>query len=106
VGMPDGRRLVTANGGLAKVDVNGNVTAMVDNAEQRAGLALDAKGRVFAAQYSKKVSLIYPKDSAETLTDSFEGKPYIRPNDLVVDKTGGMYYTDCYQIGAYPSTDH
>ena len=28
------------------------------------------------------------------LTDNFEGKPYNRPNDLVVDKNGGVYFTD------------
>lgn len=105
VGMPDGSLLVTANGGLNKVDVDGNVTTLVENDEQGAGLAVDSKGRVFAAQYSKKVSLIYPKDSAETLTDSFDGKPYIRPNDLVVDKKGGVYFTDCYQVGAKKSSD-
>ena len=105
VGMPDGSLLVTANGGLAKVDVDGNVTTLVDNSEQAAGLAMDSKGRIFAAQYSKKVSLIYPKDGAETLTDSFDGKPYIRPNDLVVDKKGGIYFTDCYQVGAKKSSD-
>ena len=41
-----------------------------------------------------------PKGSEETLTSSFDGKPYIRPNDIVVDKKGGVYFTDCYQIGA------
>jgi len=105
VGMPDGSLLVTANGGLAKVDVDGNVTTLLDKSEQAAGLAMDSKGRIFAAQYSKKVSLIYPKDGAETLTDSFDGKPYIRPNDLVVDKKGGIYFTDCYQVGANGKRD-
>lgn len=100
VGMPDGSLLIAANGGVAKVDVNGNLTTLVENSEQAAGLALDSEGRIFAAQYTKKVSLLYPKDAAETLTDSFEGKPYIRPNDLVVDKKGGIYFTDCYQVGA------
>src|SRR4029077_17599764 len=61
VGMPDGSLLVTANGGLAKVDADGNVTTLLDNSEQAAGLAMDSKGRIFAAQYTKKVSLIYPK---------------------------------------------
>ena len=42
VGMPDGSLLVTANGGLAKVDVDGNVTTLVDNSEQAAGLAMDS----------------------------------------------------------------
>ena len=100
VGMPDGSLLITGNGGVAKVDVNGNLTTLVENSEQAAGLAVDSKGRIFAAQYTKKVSLIYPKEQAETLTDSFDGKPYIRPNDLVVDKKGGIYFTDCYQVGA------
>jgi gluconolactonase len=105
VGMPDGSILATTNNQLIQVDGNGNVTTLVDNSEQAAGLAVDSKGRVIAAQYSRKVSVIYPKGSEELLTDSFEGKPYIRPNDLVVDKKGGIYFTDCYQIGAKRSPD-
>lgn len=99
VGLPDGSILVSANGGVIKIDPQGNVTTLVEKSEQAAGLAVDSKGRIFAAQYSRKVSLIYPKDEAQTLTDSFDGKPYIRPNDLVVDKKGGIYFTDCYQVG-------
>lgn len=102
VGMPDGSILVTGNGGVMKIDPQGNVTVLVENSEQAAGLALDAKGRIYAAQYTKKVSIIYPKEEAKTLTDSFEGKPYIRPNDLVVDKKGGIYFTDCYEVGQKP----
>jgi gluconolactonase len=105
MGMPDGSVLVSANGGVVKIDPDGNMTTLVENSEQAAGLAIDPKGRVIAAQYSKKVSVIYPKGSEEVLTDSFDGKPYIRPNDLVVDKKGGVYFTDCYQVGAKKSTD-
>ncbi len=105
VGMPDGSVLITTNDTVAKVDESGNLTTLVENAEQAAGLALDSKGRIFAAQYSRKVSIVYPMDAARTLTDRFEGKPYIRPNDLVVDKKGGIYFTDCYQIGAKRSPD-
>lgn len=105
MGMRDGSVLVSANGGVAKIDPDGNMTTLVENSEQGAGLAIDPKGRVIAAQYSKKISVIYPKGSEELLTDSFEGKPYIRPNDLVVDKKGGVYFTDCYQVGAKKSPD-
>src|ERR1700747_1727272 len=38
VGMPDGSLLVTANGGLAKVDVERNVNTFVDKFEAAAGL--------------------------------------------------------------------
>ncbi|PYS13783.1 MAG: hypothetical protein DMG15_10025, partial [Acidobacteria bacterium] len=103
MGLSDGSVLVTSRGSLIKVDPDGNSTTLVENTEQAAGLAIDPKGRVIAAQYSKKVSVLYPKESEEVLTDSFDGRPYIRPNDLVADKKGGIYFTDCYQIGATPS---
>ena len=105
VGMPDGSVLLATGGGIAKVDNDGNVTRLVEESGQAAGLAVDSKGRVFGAQYSKKVSILYPKDSEKVLADNYEGKPFIRPNDLVVDKKGGVYFTDCYQIGAKPKPD-
>jgi gluconolactonase len=100
IGMADGSVLVTSGGILLKIDPMGNSTTLVDDTQQAAGLTIDPKGRVIAAQYSKKVSVIYPKGSEETLTDSFDGKPYIRPNDLISDKKGGIYFTDPYQVGA------
>ena len=105
MGMSDGSVLVSSRGSLLKIDPDGNATTLVENTDQAAGLAIDRKGRVIAAQYSKKVSVLYPKGSEEVLTDSFDGKPYIRPNDLVVDKKGGVYFTDCYQVGAKKSSD-
>ena len=105
VGMPDGSVLIAGNGGVLKVAADGTLTTLVENSEQAAGLAMDSKGNIYGAQYSKKVSLLYPKENAKTLTDSYDGKPYIRPNDLVVDKKGGIYFTDCYQVGAKKSPD-
>ena len=105
IGMPDGSVLVVGNGGVIKFDPDGKMTTLVENAEQAAGLTLDPKGRVIAAQYTKKVSVILPKGSEEALTDGFDGKKYIRPNDLIADNKGGVYFTDCYQIGATRSPD-
>jgi gluconolactonase len=105
MGMSDGSVLVSADGGVIKIDPSGNVTTLVEDSQRAAGLAVDSKGRIIAAQYTRKVSVIYPKGSEETLTDSFDGKPYIRPNDLVIDKMGGIYFTDCYQIGAERKPD-
>ena len=105
VGMPDGSVLIAGNGGVLKVAADGTLTTLVENSEQAAGLAMDSKGNIYGAQYSKKVSLLYPKENAATLTDSYDGKPYIRPNDLVVDKKGGIYFTDCYQVGAKKQPD-
>src|SRR5712691_4758418 len=103
VGMPDGSVILTGNGSVLKIDADGNMSTLVENSENAAGLAVDSKGRVMAAQYTRKVSTVYPKGSEALLTDMFDAKPYIRPNDLVVDKKGGIYFTDCYQIGTKPA---
>jgi len=101
VGMPDGSIILTTNGGVGKIDQEGNLSMLVENAERAAGLAIDSRGRIIAAQYSKKVSVLYPKDSATVLADNYDGKPFIRPNDLVVDKKGGIYFSDCYEIARH-----
>jgi gluconolactonase len=41
-----------------------------------------------------KIGVLYPKGSEAVLVDNFEGKSFGRPNDLVVDKKGGVYFTD------------
>src|SRR5581483_2523749 len=105
VGTNDGGFIFTGNGGVLKLDADGKMTTLVEDSEQGAGLAMDPKGRIIAAQYTKKVSVVYPKESAETLTSMFDGKPYIRPNDLATDKKGGVYFTDCYQIGQEKKPD-
>jgi gluconolactonase len=38
--------------------------------------------------------VIHPKGQEATLSDNFDGKPYGRPNDLVVDKKGGVYFSE------------
>ena len=38
--------------------------------------------------------MVYPKGAEAVLADSFEGKPFGRPNDLVVDKKGGVYFSE------------
>jgi gluconolactonase len=103
MGLADGSILASCRPSITKIAPDGTTTKLVDDSDQAAGLAVDPKGRIIGAQYSRKVSVLYPKGSEEILTDRFDGKPYIRPNDLVVDKKGGIYFTDCYQVGATPS---
>jgi gluconolactonase len=105
MGLADGSILASCRPTVTKIAPDGSTTVMVENSDQAAGLAVDSKGRIIGAQYTKKVSVLYPKGSEEVLTDSFDGKPYIRPNDLVADKKGGIYFTDCYQVGVTPKPD-
>jgi gluconolactonase len=40
------------------------------------------------------VAVIYPPERAATLVEQADGKPLNRPNDLVIDRAGGVYFTD------------
>ena len=68
-------------------------------------LALDAQGRVLAvlrtctdpggrpAQCTEPTAISVLSPGRRTLADSFEGKPLGRLNDLVVARTGSIYFT-------------
>lgn len=99
IALPDGTMVFceTNLGRVAKVDAAGNESVFVDAATANApnGLAWDPKGRLVGATTAAGhlgVRYIYP--SAAVLADEFEGKPFVRPNDLFIDKKGGVYFTD------------
>jgi gluconolactonase len=69
-------------------------------------LAMDSKGRIFAtrrANTSVGIALVYPPDQAKFLTDNYQGKPFMGPNDLAMAKDGGIYFTE---PGAPQRRDH
>jgi gluconolactonase len=96
VGMPDGSLLFCNTDSIVKIDVAGNVSTFVEKSNQSNAMGYDPKGRIVSVQRApgnEKVGVLYPP-GGETLVDSFEGKPFSRLNDLVVGKTGGVYFTD------------
>src|SRR5262249_49358616 len=64
-----------------------------ENANRTIGLGYDPKGRLIGAQSrDPRVGVLAPVRS--TLAESFEGQPLVRPNDLVIDRKGGIYFSD------------
>jgi gluconolactonase len=61
-------------------------------------MGLDSKGRLIATVTQPpgqtKIGVIYPKGQETVLADTVNGEPLGRPNDLVVNKKGGVYFTD------------
>jgi gluconolactonase len=97
--LPDGSLIFTETNAnrITKIDKDNNITSFMENTNGANGLAFDTKGRLIAVQTAAgnmKVGVIYPRGSEAVFTDNFEGKPYLRPNDLVVTKSGGVYFTD------------
>ena len=94
IALPDGSLIFTETNAsrITKIDSANNVTTFLENTNGSNGLAFDSKGRLLSVQTTPgrtRVGVIYPKGSEALLADGFEG----RPNDLVVDKNGGVYFT-------------
>jgi gluconolactonase len=112
VAMPDGSVIFNGGSRLLKIDKDNNVSIFMENPNLANGLAFDSRGRLIAvltALGKTGIGVLYPKGSEAVLIDKVEGKSFGRPNDLVVDKKGGVYFTDpgpnAQQIAAgYPST--
>ena len=97
IAMPDGSLIfteTTANR-ITRIDADGKTSTFLENTNGANGLAFDPKGRLYSVQTVKmQVGVIYPKGSEKVLTDNYNGTPYARPNDLTVDKKGGVYFSD------------
>ena len=90
VPLPDGSLLFTEPGAsrVHKIDKNDNISTFLENTKRANGLAFDSKQRLIAVQ-ALTVDVIYPKGSETTLA----GPLPARPNDLVVDKKDGVFFT-------------
>jgi gluconolactonase len=99
IALPDGSVIFTetAANRITKIDKDNNVTTFLENTNGSNALAFDTKGRLITVQTvpgSTRVGVVYPKGSEAVFADNFEGRPFGRPNDLVVDKNGGVYFTE------------
>ena len=94
IAMPDGSVVFTETNAsrLTRIDKDNNVSTFLENTNGSNGLAFDAKGRMISVQTTPgqtRVGVIYPKGSETTLEGTIDG----RPNDLTVDRRGGVYFT-------------
>jgi gluconolactonase len=100
--LPDGDLLFVENRAsrVTRVAVDGSVSAFVTYPGGVNALAFDPHGELVAVLTAQPgIAVIYPADKARTLVDRVDGKPFNRPNDLVIDRNGGVYFTD---PGGYP----
>lgn len=96
IAMPDGSALFTEQDAdrIIRVDRNDRISTYLENTNRTIGLAYDSKGRLIGTQSrDPKVGVLAPEPRT-VLADAFEGQPLVRPNDLVIDRKGGIYFTD------------
>ena len=87
--MPDGSTLFTEPGAsmVHKIDKAGTISTFLENTNRANGLALDSKGRLIAVT-ALTVEVLHPEAAKTVLA-----KMPTRPNDLVIDKKDGIYFT-------------
>jgi gluconolactonase len=80
---------------IHKVDLKGALSVFREKSEKSNGLMVNAKGEIVACQMNGQV-VAYSPDGKDVrvLADKFDGKRFNAPNDLVLDKAGGIYFTD------------
>jgi gluconolactonase len=94
IALPDGSVVFTETNAsrLTRIDKDNNVSTFLENTNGSNGLAFDAKGRMISVQTTPgqtRVGVIYPKGSETTFENTIDG----RPNDLTVNRQGGVYFT-------------
>jgi len=108
VGTPDGGVLFAQEQPkrVSKIDRNDKVSVYVENTHGAGSLTLDTKGRLLAVERTctdpglnapcaepTRIAIIYPERERKVLADSFNGKDLGRLNDLVVSRSGHVYFT-------------
>ncbi len=84
------------SGTLGRMTTDGAVEVWVHTGGRVNGLKYDGAGHVVAADYAaKRVTRFDTRTRMmETLTDTFEGGPYLGINDVCLDLAGNVYFTD------------
>src|SRR5687767_2449689 len=73
------------------------VTTFVGELHGPLGMTFDPKGRLISLQTREGFSgprIIWPADEETIVAAAFDGKPFGRPNDIVSDRKGGVYFSD------------
>ncbi len=99
IGMPDGSLIFTETQAnrITRIAAAGTTSTFLENTNGSNGLAWDSQGRLISVQTTPgqtKIGVIYPKGTEAVIADNFDGKPFGRPNDLVVSTKGGVYFSE------------
>src|SRR5262245_34712048 len=77
---------------LYKSDAKGELSVILDPSNNTNGLMVNAAGNVVACVMQGRLIEVNPKTKeVKVLSDGYNGTRYNAPNDLVIDRDGGIY---------------
>jgi gluconolactonase len=91
---------------IHKLDTQGNLTTFLEDTQGANGLMFDPRGRLIACQggAGRIIAIDIATKNIEVVADRFNNVRFNSPNDLVVDRQGGIYFSDPI-FGGTPSQD-
>ncbi len=97
VGTPDGGLYFSdiRPNRIYRLEPNGKIDLIREQTNGANGLALTREGDLLAAEGDgKRISKHSRDGTLTTVTEGIAGKPFLAPNDLILDAKGGIYITD------------
>jgi gluconolactonase len=85
------------NNRIVRLDEHDQVTTFVGDLHGPLGQTFDRQGRLISLQTQagfRGPRIVWPPGKEAVIADNFEGTPFGRPNDIVSDAKGGVYFTD------------
>jgi sugar lactone lactonase YvrE len=82
---------------IVRLDENDKPVTFIGDLLNPLGMTLDGQGQLISIQTRPGMMgprIVWPKGKEKIVADNFEGKPFGRPNDIIADKKGGLYFTD------------
>ena len=71
---------------------NGELSTILEPSHHTNGLMLNAAGNIIACEMDGRLIEVNPKTKeVKSLADGYEGNRFNAPNDLVIDRDGGVY---------------
>ena len=88
---------------IYKLDPSGNKDVFIEPSGHANGLMIDGNGNLIACQMDGQVVSFHIKTKeASILAKSYMQQRFNAPNDLVIDKSGGVYFTDPHYRAPMP----
>ena len=85
------------NDNIWKYDINGKLSLFMHGTRRSNGMYFDAKGNLIScADENNELVAISPDKKINVLVKDYKGHLLNGPNDVWIDKSGGMYITDPY----------
>lgn len=80
---------------IHRIGLDGKITVHVEKSNHANGLMVNGRGELVACEMDGGIAA-YSTDgkTRRVVADKYEGKRFNAPNDLVIDKLGGVYFTD------------